>query len=134
MTTAKLSKYKNSIIQYLISQNVLREEKRKVFVLFTKSYFFPKSSSKENQVKELLNSILTKTSTASEEEIILLNLIQACRLEPELFSKKEVKTRRKQLKEFLKNENNTTTISSAIKKNIDEVVTELTVTLIITTS
>ncbi len=96
------SKLTNNIINRLITKRILRKVDRKI-LKFIPSTRYPIYDGKEKKVvREQLRSVFLRNKVPDQHLTLLINLIYACDLTWELFSREEKKLVKKRVKEMVK--------------------------------
>lgn len=92
---------KNEVLAQLIEKKILVKEKDTFLWIFPVKKYMTQDFTPENIVKERLKKIVLNNEPADERSMLLLSLIDTCKLVKEVFrGKEEYKTARKRIKEL----------------------------------
>lgn len=115
---SKMKGLKTDILSQLIKKGILTEtETRILWVIPTKKYP-TKNAEPENKIRKRVKDIVLNGKPRDERSILLISLINSCRLINEVFSKDERKIAKKTIKDIVKNEK----IGKAVSDTVNEAV------------
>lgn len=109
------------VLQMLIEKGILIEERRKVLGFFPANRYPMIDGTLEANVRERLRTLIISKNREDKEEgsqermIVLLALVNACNLGGEIFSKREWKEAKKQLKAMMDNNPFAKAVNDAVK-------------------
>jgi len=121
-----------TISKRLICKGILRNEEKKFLWVF-KSQNYPTSNPRpENELRKSLLNIIVNNQEAQPEEMMLISLVDACKLNEEAYGKEKAKKYEKRIKEVIEQSKNNSLINASLKEIHDAIVTSI--VLMLTTS
>lgn len=126
----KSRKYKWVILNGLVKNKLIRIENRKFLGLIPyRKHYLTESKTRNNLIQELKKSVLSRREI-SDENIVVLGLIEACKMHKVLTTdKSELKRIKKELKQIIKE----SPIAGTVDKTIKEVQAAIMVAMVAST-
>lgn len=124
--------FKWIILTELQNEKLVRIEKRKLLGLipYRKSYLVDRTL-RESVISQLKNDVLFRKNSLNEDSMIMLGLIEACRMHQIITSDKvELKKLKKELKEIIKD----STIASTVDETLKQIQAAIMVSIIAASS
>lgn len=113
----KSEQIKKETIAKLIDQRILEKREEKILWVFNVDKYPTQNPKPENQLRGRLYDIVINHHTPDLKEIMILNLVESCRLEREVFGKEHAKVFKKEMKRIKEDDQ----ISSSVNKSIKEI-------------
>lgn len=123
----KASKIRRDTIEKLIDDRILTKEENKILWVFTYNKYPAQNSRPENLLRSRLNDIIVHSHRPELKEIMLLNLIQSCNLQKEVFGKEQAKTFKRKIKTI----NEYDDLAGAVNKSVKEICEAINAMLVI---
>lgn len=108
---------KKDTLSKLLEGRILEEKEGKFLWIFKFSKYPVHNPTPENQLRKRLNDIVIHGHRPEMKEFMLLNLVQSCGLEREVFGKEQAKTFKKKMKTISSYDH----LSGEVNKSIREV-------------
>lgn len=116
--TSRLSR---SILDRLIARKILYKVDRKILWVIPSSRYPTRDGREEKVIRELIRSVLLRNRPLDQHITLLINLMHACDLTGELFTREEKKLVKKRIKEIIKKEVINQSIEAIKKYMIDAI-------------
>jgi hypothetical protein len=123
----KSDQIKKDTLVKLIDQRILEKREEKILWVFNVDKYPTQNPKPENQLRGRLFDIVINHHTPDLKEIMILNLVESCRLEREVFGKEHAKVFKKEMKRIKEDDQ----ISSSVNKSIKEISEAINTMLII---
>jgi hypothetical protein len=123
----KASKIKHETIDKLVDDRILTKEENKILWVFTYNKYPAQNSRPENLLRSRLYDIIVHSHRPELKEIMLLNLIQSCNLQKEVFGKEQAKTFKRKIKTI----NEYDDLAGAVNKSVKEICEAINAMLVI---
>jgi hypothetical protein len=133
----KGSKIRRGTIDKLIDDRILTKKENKILWVFTYNKYPAQNSRPENLLRRRLYDIIVHSHRPELKEIMLLNLIQSCNLQKEVFGKEQAKTFKRKIKTINEYDDLAGVVNKSVKeicKAINAMLVILVATTVVTTS
>lgn len=100
----KIAKLSDRLLARLVEKGILKEVEGKVLWVFTVSRYPTDDPRAEQDVRKRIRSTVLENRKADTRTVLLLSLVEACDLIPELFAKQEVKQAKATIKRLTEEE------------------------------
>lgn len=115
----RTGKIRNRCLERLVSEEILRLERRKVLLIFPGRRFPTADPRPETEARKRLRRAVLEGKPADNRTMMLLSLVRACDLIGEVFPGPEKKDARKKIKAMVSDE----AIGNAVAAEIEEILT-----------
>jgi len=105
------------ISEQLVLKGILRKVEKRALGIFPYTSFPTEDPSSEENIRMRVREVILHEREPDEKMMVLIGLIHVCRLEKEIFEKRELKEARKKIKSISKNE----TLSSVVSETLSEI-------------
>ena len=132
----KGDKIKKDTINKLLDSRILAEKEGKFLWVFKYSKYPAHNPTPENQLRKRLVDIVVHGHRPEMKEYMLLNLVDSCGLEKEVFGKEQAKTFKKKMKLISKYDHLAGEVNASIRQVNEEVTAMLVIIMasVITTT
>ena len=133
----KGSKIKRDTIEKLIDRRILEKKEDKILWVFTYNKYPAQNSRPENMLRRRLYDIIVHSHRPELKEIMLLNLIQSCNLQKEVFGKEQAKTFKRKIETINEYDDLPGVVNKSVKEICDAINAMLVImvaTTVVTTS
>jgi Golgi phosphoprotein 3 len=127
----KSKKIKEATLKKLMDDGILVKKEEKLLWLFNIDKYPTNNPKPENQLRARLHNIVVNRHKPDLKEVMILNLVESCQLEVEVFGKENAKVFRKEIKK-IKNDSEVTGVVNKSIKDICEAITAMLVIMIAT--
>ena len=124
---------KKEILDKLIRKGILNKREEKFLWVFNNDKFPAVNSKPENALRKRLFEILEQHSKPEVDELMLISLIETCKLNRFVYGKERTKKIKDRIKEVLKEAENSNVISDT-NKEVQNTILAMIVMLIATTT
>ena len=133
---SKAHKIKQSTIDKLIDDRILEKKEEKILWVFTIDKYPAQNSMPENRLRARLYDVIINKHNPTAKKVMLLNLIDACQLQKEVFGKENAKLFKQEIKKINEADHLSGEVSKSIKEICDLVNTMMVVmmTTVVTTT
>lgn len=121
------------VLDKLVALEILEQQENKVLWVFTTKKYPTKNELPENIVRKRLHDIVVNESKAEVDEIMIISLVNACKLNKEVYGKEIAKREDKKIKGLVKDYPFADTTGKLIKE-LHDTITAVLVMLITTTT
>lgn len=118
----KISDTKKETIKKLILFGIIKKKEEKFLWIFNADKYPARNAAPENELKEKLRHIIECHEEAEVREILLLSLVDACKLSTEVFGRKLSKEEKSNIEAMIKKTDLGATINKTLK-DVNEMVT-----------
>lgn len=125
-------KIKQATLKKLIDDRILEKKEEKILWVFNADKYPTYNPRPENQLRARLYDIVVNHHNPTLKEVMILNLVESCRLEYEVFGKENAKVFKKEIKRIKKDSEVSGVVNKSIKE-ICEAIAALLVIMIATT-
>lgn len=126
---SKVKAIQGRLASQLVEKKILSKKEHSFIWLIHYNRYPSRDVKPEQNLRAHIKSVVLKGAQASEEDIALLSLVQACELVNEVFDSSERKKAQQRIKELVKEQK----ISKAITQIVDEIMTALMVVIMAST-
>ncbi len=123
----KSKKIKEATLTKLMDDGILVKKEEKLLWLFNVDKYPTNNPKPENQLRARLHNIVINRHKPDLKEVMILNLVESCQLEVEVFGKENAKVFRKEFKK-IKSESE---VSGVVNKSIKDICEAITAMLVI---
>ena len=123
---------KKEILDKLILKGVLTKREKKFLWVFNNDKFPTVNSKPENTLRKRLYEIIEHGKTPTADDLMLISLIDTCRMNRSVYGKERAKKSKDAIKNLIEDAKNSKTISATIKEIHDIIL--VMITTIITSS
>lgn len=123
----KSEKIKQATLDKLIDQRILEKKEEKILWIFNADKFPTQNPKPENQLRGRLYDIVVNLHKPDLKEVMILTLVESCRLEREVFGKENAKVFKKEIKRIKADSE----VSGVVNKSIKEICDAINALLVI---
>lgn len=114
---SKVNKIDNRIAEQLVQKGILSKQEHSFLWLINYNRYPTRDEQPEQDIRSHIKKVVLGGIAASEEDIALLSLVQACELSNEVFDKNERKEATKRIEELVEGQK----IGNAIKQIVQDI-------------
>ncbi len=123
----KSDKIKEATLKKLIEDGILVKKEEKILWLFNVDKYPTSDPRPENQLRARLHNIVVNHHKPDLKEVMILNLVESCRLEEEVFGKENAKVFKKEFKRI----KDDSEVSGVVNKSIKDICDAINAMLVI---
>jgi len=123
----KSKKIKEATLKKLMDDGILAKKEEKILWLFNVDKYPTNNPKPENQLRARLHNIVVNHHKPDLKEVMILNLVESCQLEVEVFGKENAKIFSKEFKKI----KNDSEVSGVVNKSIKDICEAITAMLVI---
>jgi len=123
----KSKKIKEATLKKLMDDGILAKKEEKILWLFNVDKYPTNNPKPENQLRARLHNIVVNRHKPDLKEVMILNLVESCQLEVEVFGKENAKIFSKEFKKI----KNDSEVSGVVNKSIKDICEAITAMLVI---
>ena len=97
-------KIQEVMLKRLVDKGILKAEEHKILWIFDSPHYPMKDSGEESEIRERIRRVVLHKDIAETRMLVLIGLVNACRITNEIFSKEERKDAKKRIKEIIEND------------------------------
>lgn len=123
----RASHLRKPILQKLISKGILEKKEQKFLWVFPNNKYPTKNDKPENTIKARLKAIISRQTEANADDIMLISLIDSCKLNKQAYGKELSKEQKKVVKGIISESNLANETHELLKEIHDIIVASLVV-------